>query len=47
MQVVRVQRLDHLSIVAGICREIGLAEYLDALAGRPSSRSVWGRRRWR
>ena len=29
----RVERLDHLGIVAGICREIGLAEYLDALAG--------------
>src|SRR6516162_8181227 len=33
MQGVRVERLDHLGIVAGICREIGLAEYLDALAG--------------
>src|SRR5215467_3144949 len=29
----RVERIDHLGIVAGICREIGLAEYLDALAG--------------
>jgi transposase len=29
----RVERLDHLGIVAGICREIGLADYLDALAG--------------
>jgi transposase len=28
---IRVQRLDHLGIVAGICREIGLSEYLDAL----------------
>lgn len=27
---VRVERLDHLGLVAGICREIGLAEYLDA-----------------
>jgi len=26
---VRVERLDHLGIVAGICREIGIAEYLD------------------
>jgi transposase len=25
-----IERLDHLGIVAGICREIGLAEYLDA-----------------
>jgi Domain of unknown function (DUF4277) len=30
---IRVERLDHLGIVAGICRKIGLAEYLDALAG--------------
>ena len=35
MQGVRVERLDHLGIVAGICREIGLAEYLDGLAGLP------------
>src|SRR5215467_1355339 len=33
MKGVRVERLDHLGIVAGICREIGLAEYLDGLAG--------------
>src|SRR5215467_5219804 len=33
MQGIRVDRLDHLGMVAGICREIGLAEYLDALAG--------------
>src|SRR5215813_12138388 len=33
MRRVRVERLDHLGIVAGICREIGLAEYLDNLAG--------------
>src|SRR5260221_8017787 len=33
MQGVRVERLDHLGIVAGICREIGLVEYLDGLAG--------------
>jgi hypothetical protein len=25
-----VERLDHLGIVAGVCREIGLAEWLDA-----------------
>src|SRR3954451_9766182 len=29
----RSERLDHLGIVAGVCQEIGLAEYLDALAG--------------
>src|SRR5262244_2169202 len=35
----RVKRLDHLGLVAGICREIGLGEYLDALAG-PSQQQV-------
>lgn len=30
------ERLDHLGIVAGVCREIGLAEFLDAQA--PHSR---------
>jgi transposase len=39
MQSVRVERLDHLGIVAGICREIGLAQYLDGLAG-PSQQPV-------
>jgi len=39
MQGVRVERLDHLGIVAGICREIGLAEYLDAVAG-PNGQQV-------
>src|SRR5712692_1012996 len=39
MRGVRVERLDHLGIVAGICREIGLAEYLDALAG-PTQQQV-------
>jgi transposase len=29
-QGIEVTRLDHLGIVAGLCREIGLAEYLDA-----------------
>jgi hypothetical protein len=33
MAGVRVERLDHLGIVAGVCQEIGLAAYLDALAG--------------
>lgn len=30
---VRVERLDHLGIVAGICHEIGLAAFLDAPPG--------------
>src|SRR6516225_7136318 len=29
----RIERLDHLGIVAGVCEEIGLAAYLDARAG--------------
>ncbi len=33
MAGMRVERLDHLGIVAGVCQEIGLAGYLDALAG--------------
>jgi Domain of unknown function (DUF4277) len=36
---VSVERLDHLGIVAGICQEIGLAAYLDAVAG-PSQQHV-------
>jgi transposase len=39
MRGVRVERLDHLGIVAGVCQEIGLAAYLDALAG-PSQQQV-------
>jgi transposase len=39
MGSMRVERLDHLGMVAGICREIGLAEYLDGLAG-PSQQQV-------
>jgi hypothetical protein len=39
MRSMHVERLDHLGIVAGVCREIGLAEYLDALAG-PSQQQV-------
>jgi transposase len=39
MQGLSVERLDHLGVVAGICQEIGLAEYLDALAG-PSQQQV-------
>ena len=27
------ERLDHLGIVAGVCREIGLVEWLDQRAG--------------
>ncbi len=36
---IRSDRLDHLGIVAGVCREIGLAEYLDAVAG-PTEQQV-------
>jgi transposase len=32
------ERLDHLGIVAGVCREIGLADYLDALDERSHER---------
>src|SRR5258706_2426958 len=39
MQGLSVERLDHLGVVAGICQEIGLTEYLDALAG-PSQQQV-------
>jgi hypothetical protein len=27
------ERLDHLGVIAGVCEEIGLATYLDRLAG--------------
>src|SRR5258708_17269004 len=39
MAGMRVERLDHLGIVAGVCQEIGLAAYVDALAG-PSHQQV-------
>ena len=39
MAGIRVERLDHLGIVAGVCQEIGLPAYLDALAG-PSQQQV-------
>jgi transposase len=39
MSSIQVERLDHLGIVAGICQEIGLAAYLDALAG-PNDQQV-------
>jgi hypothetical protein len=39
MAGMRVERLDHLGIVAGVCQEIGLAAYLDTLAG-PSQQQV-------
>jgi transposase len=39
MKSLSVERLDHLGVVAGICQEIGLAEYLDALGG-PSQQQV-------
>lgn len=34
MREVQVERLDHLGPVAGVCQEIELAAYLDAIAGR-------------
>jgi len=34
-----IERLDHLGIVAGVCREIGLSEWLDSRAGE-SERKV-------
>ena len=39
MRGLRVERLDHLGIVAGVCQEIGLAAYVDELAG-PSQQQV-------
>jgi transposase len=39
MAGMRVERLDHLGIVAGTCQEIGLAAYLDSLVG-PSQQQV-------
>src|SRR5260221_1625141 len=39
MAGMRVERLDHLGIVAGVCQKLGLAAYLDALAG-PSHQQV-------
>lgn len=39
MRGLRSERLDHLGIVAGVCLEIGLADYLDALAG-PTEQQV-------
>jgi transposase len=33
MRGIRSERLDHLGIVAGVCQEIGLVDYLDTLAG--------------
>jgi transposase len=39
MPGMRIERLDHLGIVAGVCQEIGLGAYLDALAG-PSHQQV-------
>ena len=35
----QTERLDHLGIVAGVCREAGIAEWLDQRAGE-SRRSV-------
>jgi hypothetical protein len=33
MAGIRVQQLDHLGIVAGVCQEIGMAAYVDELGG--------------
>jgi transposase len=35
----RIERLDHWGIVAGVCQEIGVAAYLDAVAG-PTQQQV-------
>ena len=35
----QTQRLDHLGIVAGVCKEVGIAEWLDKRAGE-NRRSV-------
>ena len=35
----QVERLDHLGIVAGVCKEAGIAQWLDRLEGE-SRRSV-------
>lgn len=32
MRGLRVERLDHLGVVAGVCQELGLAAYVDELA---------------
>src|SRR5215468_4419274 len=39
MAGMRIERLDHWGIVAGVCQEIGLAAYLDARAG-PTQQQV-------
>lgn len=44
-----VERLDHLGIVAGVCQEIGLAEFLDEQARGSRQRVSVGtatRSRW-
>ena len=35
----QTERLDHLGIVAGVCKEVGIAEWLDKIAGE-NHRSV-------
>ncbi len=37
-QGIEIARLDHLGIVAGLCREIGMADYLDARDARTHER---------
>ena len=44
MRGLRVERLDHLGIVAGVCHEIGLVAYVDALAGPSQQQVVVGSR---
>jgi hypothetical protein len=36
------ERLDHLGIVAGVCEEIGIAVYVDQLAGLGSGTTPTG-----
>jgi hypothetical protein len=36
----QIERLDHLGIVAGVCKEAGIAEWLDKLAGEKALASL-------
>ena len=44
---VEVEHLNHLGIVAEVCREIGVADWLDAQDPTSPSTCVWGPRQWR
>jgi len=35
------ERLDYLGIVAGVCQELGVTAYLDALAQAYGGESLW------